>query len=170
MKRESMALPFQMRDKRRRIIAVRAYADSDYPDLIEMYDSFEPKGLEAGLPPPDDVTRHKWIDQIVSSLFNVLAFHGGRVVGHAGLDISDLSGCPEYLVFMKQGFRNFGIGTRLSETMKEVAKGAGCKRIWLSVRTGNTCAIRVFKKVRFKFKGEISVEREMELILRKEMQ
>lgn len=81
-----MALPFQMRDKRRRVIAIRAYTDSDYMDLKEMYDSFEPKGLEAGLPPPDDITQHKWIDQIVLSLFNVLAFHGSRVVGHAGLD------------------------------------------------------------------------------------
>lgn len=170
MRQKSMALPFQMRDKRRRVIAIRAYADSDYMDLKEMYDNFEPKGLEAGLPPPDDITRHKWIDQIVLSLFNVLALHGGRVVGHAGLDISDLSGCPEYLVFMKQGFRNCGIGTRLSETMREVAKGAGCKKIWLTVRTGNTCAIRVFKKIRFKFRDEIGVEREMELILRREME
>ncbi|MBU0989726.1 MAG: GNAT family N-acetyltransferase [Proteobacteria bacterium] len=167
MGKKSTALPSQMRDRRGRLIAIQAYTYSDYADLREMYDSFAPKGLEAGLPPPDDKTRYNWIDRMTSSLFNVLALHRGRVIGHAGLDISDVTGCPEYLIFIKQGFRNCGIGTVLSETMKKVAKGAGCRKIWLTVRTGNTCAIWVFKKVRFKFRDGIGVEREMELILKK---
>jgi ribosomal protein S18 acetylase RimI-like enzyme len=132
-----------------------------------MYEDFEPKGLEAGLPPPDDNTRKKWIGQMVGCLFNVVALYRGSVVGHAALDIADVHTCPEYSIFIKQGFRDCGIGTRLSEIMKEVARDAGCRKIWLTVRTGNTCAIHVFKKVKFEFRGEMGVEREMELIIKK---
>ncbi|MCP4666984.1 MAG: GNAT family N-acetyltransferase [Deltaproteobacteria bacterium] len=155
-----------MKDEQGRIIEIRPYKDADYENLRKMYDDFEPKGLEAGLPPPDKNTRHKWIGQMVSCLCNVLALHRGRVIGHAALDISHVHDFSEYLIFIKQGFRDCGIGTRLSEIMKEAARDAGCRKIWLTVRTGNTCAIRVFKKVKFEFTGDIGVEREMELIIK----
>jgi GNAT superfamily N-acetyltransferase len=167
MKPTSDIFPFEMKDKQNRIIVIRPYGEVDYKNLRKMYDDFEPKGLEAGLPPPDRNTRNKWIGQMVVSLFNVLALHRGRVIGHAALDLSDACAFPEYLIFVEQGFRDSGIGTRLSEIMKEVARGAGCRKIWLTVRTGNTCAIHVFKKVKFTFTGGIGVEREMELIITK---
>ena len=160
-------LPSQIRDRQGRLIKIRAYTDSDYKGLKEMYDNFEPKGLEAGLPPPDDKTRHEWIDQMVTSFFNVLAFHKARVIGHAALDLKDLHACPEYLIFIKKAFRHLEIGTRLSEIMKQLARDAGCKRVWLTVRTGNTIAIRVFKKVGFEFVGDIDIQREMELVIKK---
>ena len=132
-----------------------------------MYDNFEPKGLEAGLPPQDAKTRHEWIDQMIASFFNVLAFHKARVIGHAALDLKDLHTCPEYLIFIKKAFRHLEIGTRLSEIMKQLARDAGCKKVWLTVRTGNTIAIRVFKKVGFEFVGDIDIQREMELFIKK---
>jgi ribosomal protein S18 acetylase RimI-like enzyme len=51
--------------------------------------------------------------------------------------------------------------------MKEVARDSGCRKVWLNVRTGNSIAIRVFKKVGFEFVGEIDIQREMELIIKK---
>jgi RimJ/RimL family protein N-acetyltransferase len=156
-----------MKDTRGRVIKIRAYEDSDYKDLKEMYNNFEPKGLEAGLPPPDHKTRHEWIDQMVSSFLNILALHRGRVIGHAALDIPDVHACPEYLIFIEKGFRCCGIGTRLSEIMKDVARDTGCKKVWVTVRTANTIAIRVFKKVGFEFVGHIDIQREMEMIIRR---
>ncbi len=167
MKKSSKALPSQMKDVRDRFIEIRAYVNSDHKDLKEMYDGFEHKGLEAGLPPPNKNTRHEWIDQMVASFFNVLALHRARVIGHAALDISDVHDCPEYLIFIKDGFRHCGIGTKLSKIMKEVARDSGCRKVWLNVRTGNSIAIRVFKKVGFEFVGEIDIQREMELIIKK---
>ena len=58
-----------MKDTKGRLIKIRAYEDSDYKGLKELYDSFEEKGLEAGLPPVDKKIRHAWIDHMVSSLF-----------------------------------------------------------------------------------------------------
>jgi len=156
-----------MRDVQGRPIKIRAYEDSDYNDLTAMYDGFDPKGLEAGLPPIDKKIRHEWIDKIVSSLFNVVALHRGRIIGHATLDIEEVNACPEFLIFIKQGFRYCGIGTRLSEIMKDVARNLGCRKVWLTVRTGNAIAVKVFKKVGFDFVGRIDIQREMEFVIKK---
>jgi len=155
-----------MRDSKGRLIKIRPYEKSDYKALKAMYDGFDPKGLEAGLPPIDKQIRHEWVDKMVSSLFNVLALYRGRVIGHATLDIEEVNACPEFLIFIKQGFRYCGIGTRLLEIMKNVARDIGCKKVWLTVRTGNAIAVKVFKKVGFDFVGSIDIQREMEFVIR----
>jgi len=160
-------LPTQIDDRRGRLIEIRAYEISDFENLKEMYDSFEPMGLESGLPPHDDQTRLRWLNYVVSDLFNVLALYEGRVIGHSALDLSCTPSCPEYLIFIRKGFRNCGIGTALSKLMRKVAEEAGCEKVVVNVRTANTCAIRVFKKVGFIFTGGIEAERNMELDLRR---
>ncbi len=160
-------LPTRIKDKCGRVIEVRAYEAADYEGLKAMYDTFEPKGLEAGLPPEDDQARVRWLQHVTSSLFNLLALHKGRVIGHCAIDLGRAPSCPEYLIFIQESFRDHGIGTRLSEVMKEVTKEAGCEKVWLTVRTANTCAINVFKKVGFEFCGGIEIERDMELNLKR---
>ncbi|SPD75971.1 putative GCN5-like N-acetyltransferase [uncultured Desulfobacterium sp.] len=160
----SHILPSGIIDAHGRTIKFLAYEESYYQGLREMYDTFEPKGVEAGLPPANEELRHKWIDMMLSSFFNIVAIHNEIVIGHAALDILVESGSPEYLIFIKKQFRYCGIGTRLSETIRRIAKDVGCKRLWLNVRTGNAIAIKVFKKVGFRFTGGIDIQREMELI------
>jgi RimJ/RimL family protein N-acetyltransferase len=155
-----------MKDSKGRVIEFRAYEASDFKGLRDMYDTFEPKGIESGLPPANDETRYKWIEMMVSSFFNVLAIHNGCTIGHAALDALADQGSPEYLIFVKKEFRHCGIGTKISDTVKQVAKNIGCKKVWLNVRTGNSIAIRVFKKVGFQFVGKIDIQRDMELELK----
>jgi ribosomal protein S18 acetylase RimI-like enzyme len=50
--------------------------------------------------------------------------------------------------------------------VKGVAQEAGCEKVVLTVRTANTRAIKVFKKVGFAFTTGIEVERDMELELK----
>jgi GNAT superfamily N-acetyltransferase len=161
----SNIFPARMTDSLGRIIIFRAYEESYYEGIKEMYDLFEPKGVEAGLPPANDEIRHKWLDMMVSSFFNIVAIHKDFVIGHAALDTLVEKCSPEYLIFIKKEFRHCGIGTRLSEIIKKVAKDVGCKRVWLNVRTGNAIAIKVFKKVGFRFVGGIDIQREMELAI-----
>ncbi len=167
MEKCSNILPIQLKDSKGRIIKIQAYFDSDYKGLKNMYDSFDPKGLEAGLPPANDRIKQEWIDQMVSSFFNIVAAHRGRIIGHAALDLMEKGGGREYLIFLKQGYRRCGIGTKLSEIAKQVAGNMECKKVWLSVRTGNAIAIRVFKKVGFNFVGKIDIQREMEIKINK---
>ena len=159
-------LPVQIKDKRGRLMQVRAYEAADFEALHEMYDTFEPKGLESGLPPPDYQVRLRWLNNVVSELFNVLAIYKRRVIGHSALDLSGSPFCPEYLIFIQRGFRNFGVGTALSAIIKKVAEEAGCEKVVLTVRTANRRAIKVFQKVGFAFCSGIDVCRDMELELK----
>ena len=156
-------LPVQVKDARGRAIKIRAYEAADFEALREMYDAFEPKGLECGLPPPDDRVRLKWLNFVVSELFNVMAIHKGHVIGHSGLDLRCSPLCPEFFIFIQEGFRNLGIGTALSGVMKKVAEEAGCEKVVLTVRTANRRAIKVFEKVGFGFCSGIDACRDMEL-------
>ena len=161
-------LPHQVKDLRGRTIVIRAFEPADLKGLMDMYDRFEPKGLEAGLPPANDQTRHKWVQMMVSSFFNILATHRGIIIGHAALDRLVDQGAPEFLIFIQKEFRHFGIGTTISNLIKKLAKNAGCERVFVNVRTGNAIAIRVFKNVGFKFIGEIDIQREMELKIKRQ--
>lgn len=161
-------LPTQFKDRRGRLIKFRTYEATDFEGLRDMYDTFEPKGLESGLPPIDDQARLRWLKCVVSDLFNVLAVYKGLVIGHSALDLSCAPSCPEYLIFIKKGFRNCGIGTAFSMVMKRVSQEAGCEKVVLTVQTANTRAVKVFKKVGFVFTDKIEVERDMELKLKQD--
>lgn len=158
--------PLRVKDKLGRSIHVREYEAPDVEALCKMYDDYEPKGLECGLPPPDEKVRHEWLRHLVSEFFNVLALYKGQVIGHAALDFPDSCLCPEYLIFIQKGFRNMGIGSALSQTMKKVAEEGGCEKIVLTVRTANRRAIKVFEKVGFAFLDGIQPCRDMALELR----
>ena len=162
-------LPVQVKDTSGRVIKIRAYEASDFEGLRKMYDAFEPKGLECGLPAPDDRVRLRWLNSVVSGLFNVLAIHKGRIIGHSGLDLTCSPLCPEFFIFIQKGFRNLGIGTALSGVMKKVAQEAGCQKVVLTVRTANRRAIKVFEKVGFGFCSGIDACRDMELQVKSAM-
>ena len=158
-------LPVSITDYQGRKITVRAYKETDLEGLRDMYDHFDPMGAEAGLPPPNYQVRRKWIDLMVTSFFNIIALHEDAVVGHAALDTLIKGSCPELLIFVKKEYRHCGTGTILSDMIKKIAGQVGCDRLWLNVRTGNAIAIKVFKKVGFKFVGQLDIQRDMELTI-----
>ena len=112
-------LPFQVKDSRGRVIEFRAYELSDLKGLMDLYNTFEPKGIEAGLPPANDETRRKWIEMMTASFFNIVAVHKGRIIGHAALDALADDGSPEYLIFVKivSKIVRFQIARSLSATI-----------------------------------------------------
>lgn len=158
-------LPVQFKDSRGRFIEIRRLESKDFRALCAMYDAFEPKGLECGLPPPNKDVRLKWLHYVVSELFSVVGVHGNRIIGHAALSLSCSPTCPEFLIFIQKGFRNHGIGTALCTVMKKAAKEAGCEKVVVTVRTANIRAVKVFKKVGFSFCGDINACRDMELLI-----
>ncbi|MBW2108455.1 MAG: GNAT family N-acetyltransferase [Deltaproteobacteria bacterium] len=160
------SLPARFRDKQGRRITVQAFRTKDFDALVQMYDTFEPKGTECGLPPRDPGMRMAWLRDVTKELFNILAWNRGRVIGHCAIDLARKDSCPEYLIFLRQGFRNRGIGTFLCEVMKSVAGEVGCKKVVVTVRTANTRAVKVFQKVGFVFCGDIAAERDMQLLIK----
>lgn len=138
-------------DKKGSPFEVRAYEAEDCSFLNEMYDSFSPKAKFLGMPPLKKETRRKWIEKLLDSGGNLLAWRGAQVIGHVVIihDTSIEDG--EFLIFVHQADRNRGVGTRLARSALERAKALGLKKIWLMVGSYNFAAIRLYKKCGFEF-------------------
>jgi len=149
-------------------LALRFYQHDgdDYRSLKEMYQVFEPKEWSQGLPPRLEHKREEWLLYMVNEGINLLAIMEGKVVGHAALFEMEHGRSYEYLIFVHQQYQDRGIGTALTEMIKELAKEMGFDQIWLTVATINRKAIHVYQKVGFCIVGPRDVECVMMLPLK----
>jgi RimJ/RimL family protein N-acetyltransferase len=140
--------------------------EKDYPLLKEMYRAFEPKEWSQGLPPRLEQRREEWLRYVVDEGINLLAIMEGKTVGHAALFEMERGKSYEYLIFVHQDYQDRGIGTALSQAMRDLAQEMGCHHIWLTVGARNLKAIHVYEKVGFCIVGPRDVECVMMLILK----
>jgi RimJ/RimL family protein N-acetyltransferase len=138
----------------------------DYPSLKEMYRGFEPKEWSQGLPPRLDDKRDEWLRYVVTEGVNLIAIVEEKVVGHAALFEMERGKSCEYLIFVHQDYQDRGIGTALTQLMRELAHEMGWSQIWLTVETRNFKAIHVYEKVGFCFVGPRDIECVMMLTLK----
>jgi RimJ/RimL family protein N-acetyltransferase len=140
--------------------------EKDYPFLAAMYRGFEPKEWSQGLPPRLEQKREEWLRYVVDKGINLLAIMEGKLVGHAALFEIKRGRDYEYLIFVHQDYQDRGIGTALSQAMKDLAQEMECSKIWLTVGAINRKAIHVYKKVGFCIVGPRDVECVMMLALK----
>ena len=138
-------------DKKGSPFEVTTYGAGDYSVLVEMYDAFSPKAKFQGMPPLKDETRRKWIEKLLESGENLLAWREDKVIGHVVVIPDTRAEDGEFLIFVHQADRNVGVGTQLARSVLEKAKDFGLKKIWLMVGTYNFTAIRLYKKCGFDF-------------------
>lgn len=138
-------------DKKGSPFEVRAYGAEDHSRLENMYDSFSPKAKFQGMPPLKRETRRGWIEKLLDSGENLLAWRDDRVIGHVVVIPDKRVGDGEFLIFVHQADRNRGVGTQLARSVLERAKNLGLKKIWLMVGAYNFTAIRLYKKCGFEF-------------------
>jgi RimJ/RimL family protein N-acetyltransferase len=156
-----------VKDKRGSPFVIRLYQDDekDYPAIKELYRKFEPKELSQGLPPRLEHKREEWLRYVVDEGINLLAIMEGKTVGHAALFEMERDKSCEYLIFIHQDYQNRGIGTALTQLMRELVREMGYSQIWLTVEARNFKAIHVYEKVGFCFVGPRDIECVMMLIL-----
>lgn len=154
-------------DKRGSPFEVRGYRTEDHSRLAEMYDSFYPKAKFQGMPPLEERVRQKWLEKLLDSGENFLAWQEDKVVGHVVVLPDFNRGDAEYLIFVSQSNRGYGVGTELTRKAIERARTLGLKRIWLTVDAYNFRATRLYKKFGFQFceRSESASERMMLLQL-----
>ena len=159
--------PFLLKDKRGKAVLIRLYQDrdTDYDRLREMYREFEPKEVTQGLPPRVEESREEWLKSLLEGGINLLAIVEGKIVGHAVLLEMESGRRCEFLVFVHQDYQNRGIGTALSERVRDLAQRIGYCQIWLMVEAVNFKAIHVYRKVGFCLVGPREVECEMVISL-----
>jgi RimJ/RimL family protein N-acetyltransferase len=148
-------------------IKVVELSKSNFEQLVEMYEHFEPKRAAQGLPPAGRDRILSWLGHLQKSGENLVALYQDRVIGHTIL-------CPvsptraEFAIFIDQEYRNQGIGTKFTEVTLEFAREKGYHRVWLSVEVNNLCAIRVYKKRGFRMRDLFGPEQEMEICFDKQ--
>ena len=121
---ETPFIPVQIRSIGGRDFTVRKSELADFGALVQMYKSFEPKGVAQGLPPRELRRIAHWLARLHDKARALMAVEGERVVAHAILcPISEAS--VEYTIFIHQDFRRQGVGTALSRLAVEWARQAG---------------------------------------------
>jgi RimJ/RimL family protein N-acetyltransferase len=155
-----------LKDKGGTPFVIRLYQNEDYPSLAEMYRDFEPKEWSQGLPSQSECKREEWMRYMVGEGVNIIAVMEEKVVGHAALFEMERGQTCEYLIFVHHHYQDRGIGTALTQTMRELAQEMGYSKIWLTVGTLNLKAIHVYEKVGFCVLGPRDIECVMMLDLR----
>ncbi len=138
-------------DKRGCSFEVRSYKPEDYLYLEAMYDSFTPKARFQGLPPSNKDVCNKWIIGLLKAGENFLAWQEVKVIGHVVILPDFNRGNAEYLIFVSQTSRGRGVGIELTRVAIQRAKDLGIKIVWLTVDAYNFRAVKLYKKVGFKF-------------------
>jgi RimJ/RimL family protein N-acetyltransferase len=152
-------------DKQKEPFELKKGSGDDAARLVEMYETFEPKGRYQGLPPAKTDACFSWLNHIFSIGENFLALRNDRMIGHAALlpDMTLRDG--EYLVFVHQHHRSRGVGTQLTHSAMNHALSLGLTDIWLTVDADNFIAIRLYRNFGFSFSDESSFHSERKMML-----
>lgn len=142
---------------------IRKIREDEYTLLNDfIYEAiFIPEGAE---PPPKSIINQPDLQVYISNFGKekddlcFVAEADGKVVGAVWVrDMNDYGhiadGVPSFAISLYKEYRNFGIGTRLMETMLMELKGRGYNRTSLAVQKANY-AVRMYKKVGFEIIDE----------------
>ena len=142
---------------------IRKIREDEYTLLNDfIYEAiFIPEGVE---PPPKSIINQPELQVYISNFGKekddlcFVAEADGKVVGAVWVrDMNDYghiaNGVPSFAISLYKEYRNFGIGTRLMETMLMELKGRGYNRTSLAVQKANY-AVRMYKKVGFEIIDE----------------
>ena len=154
--------PTEIRTRKGRTLKVRVYSFEDFGALVEMYNTFEPKRVAQGLPPPDVPRIAHWLGPLQNKSSALLALDGKKVVAHTIL-CPIPTGCVEFTVFVHQDYRQEGLGTMLSQLTLNWVYQMGFPRVFLATELSNFRALRLFRKLGFQIVSSDGDECEMKL-------
>ncbi|MXV62713.1 GNAT family N-acetyltransferase [Natronorubrum sp. JWXQ-INN-674] len=135
-------------DKRGEAVLVEPYSPSRFDGLVSMYVDYPERHRSMGIPP---VTRERignWLERLLDRGFNIVAVHGGRVIGHAAYSPCS-SVEPQFVVFVDPAFHDRGIGSELCRHVIAQAADAGHEALVLDVDAANERAVHVYHRMGF---------------------
>ena len=157
--------PLSFYDGENRKIRLERATQRDEPSLVEMYLTFDSEDRAQGIPPSSEEEIRKWLSVVmVDHALNVIAWHDDSAVGHTML-VKDSDRSYELAIFVRNGYRSAGIGTRLMRAALGAAQERGIARVWLSVERWNKHAIALYEKLGFYELDSPSFEIEMTIRL-----
>ncbi|AAG20583.1 MULTISPECIES: GNAT family N-acetyltransferase [Halobacterium] len=160
--------PLRITDSDGREITVDAFtgdADAEIDALVAMYDDFDPEDRAQGVPPVGESRIREWVASLLEQDgFDVVAWHGEEIAGHATL-VPDDDATYELAIFVHQTYQGAGIGTELINALLGHAQASGAALVWLSVERWNRPAVALYEKVGFETASAESFEMEMAIRL-----
>lgn len=149
-------------DKYGEPILIRPFGDGDRAALISFYDEYPDTHRSMLLPPRGRTAVTAWLDRLLERGRNLLAFHNGRLVGHALYSPREATQ-SELLVFVDEDYHSRGIGTELCQQAIAYAAADGHEAMELRVERGNTTALGVYGRLGFQIVEEHGDNIEMRL-------
>jgi len=145
-------------------LLIREFEADDRAALVEMYEDVDARSRTLGLPPRSQSELEHWLDSLTRGGWNLLAFERGtdRVVGHIGAAPAD-GDEPEFVVFVRDGYRGRGLGTELVQQAVAHAAARDHDALGLDVARDNDLAVAVYENVGFEIDDETALDVSMRL-------
>jgi len=134
---------------------------SDLPELVQVLNSVirEQKYLFMNNEITDMEEEKRWYERgTKEGMIYLVARVNRKIVGGASIrpHTDKRSHVAEFGVFIRDGYRNLGLGTTLTNTLTEIAKERGFEILQLSVYDSNKRAFNVYKKCGYKECGRLA--------------
>jgi RimJ/RimL family protein N-acetyltransferase len=135
--------------------------EEDLPEVVEALNSVirEGKYLFMNNEVTDMEEELRWFERgTKAGMLYLVARVDDKLVGGASIHprTDKRSHVAEYGIFLRDGYRNLGLGTILTETFIEIAKQRGFETLQLSVYATNERAFHVYKKCGYKKCGKLT--------------
>jgi RimJ/RimL family protein N-acetyltransferase len=135
--------------------------EDDLPELVEALNSVirEDQFLLVNTVITGMEEEREWFERSTKAGMHYLAARvDGKVVGGASIHpfTGKRSHVAEFGIFIRDGYRNMGLGTELTKTFIEIARKSRFEIIQLSVYTTNERAFHVYQKCGFKECGKLT--------------
>lgn len=134
--------------------------EDDLPELVEALNSVIREGKFLFMNNEIDMEEErKWFQRSTKAgMLFLVARVDGKVVGGASIQPfpDKRSHVTDFVIFIRDGYRNVGLGTELTKAFVEVAKEHGFEILRLSVFATNKRAFHVYKKCGYKECGKLS--------------
>jgi RimJ/RimL family protein N-acetyltransferase len=162
------SLPYTFSNKKGTLVRIARPDEAKRRQLIGMYLAYQPRNSFNGLPPIKDEVCVRWVEKMITTGINLVAFTlGGRVVGHLALFPIDRKTC-EMLTVVSPPEQQLGIGTELIRCALSLAGQEGFGIIRLVVESSNYVARHVYEKCGFEYLNSgLSGELDMALDLQR---
>jgi RimJ/RimL family protein N-acetyltransferase len=135
--------------------------EDDLPELVEVLNSVihEGKFLFMNNEITDMEEERKWFQRSMKAgMLYLVARVEGKIIGGASIHpfTDKRLHVAEFGIFIREGYRNVGLGTELTEAFVQIAKDHGFEILQLSVYATNQRAFHVYKKCGYKECGKLS--------------
>ncbi|QIO25330.1 GNAT family N-acetyltransferase [Haloarcula sp. JP-L23] len=147
-------------------LLIREFSSDDFTALVNMYASLGPADQTMGIPPQEEATIEQWLTTMIADGWNLLALHRDKtVVGHVAVTPASATD-PEFVIFLRRGYRNRGIGTELLKQLLAHTETMDHENLLLEVSRHNQQAIHVYQNIGFDTVEQTAMAQKMAVSLR----